>query len=126
MTDIIMKNGGTIDKYMGDCIMAFWNAPLDVEEQRQLALRSSHEMLYHLKVLNVELAKEEALPINVGIGLNTNKDPKDKFFLSISLKDIIKKNINNEILLKKIKKKYEKFLDKIDKYSYLELKEMYK
>tara|TARA_B110000971_G_C19938906_1_gene467773 strand:+ start:614 stop:1177 length:564 start_codon:yes stop_codon:yes gene_type:complete len=62
----------------------------------------------------------------VGIGLNTNKDPKDKFFLSISLKDIIKKNINNEILLKKIKNKYEKFLDKIDKYSYLELKEMYK
>jgi adenylate cyclase len=73
MTDIIMKNGGTIDKYMGDCIMAFWNAPLDVEEQRQLALRSSHEMLYHLKVLNAELAKEEALPINVGIGLNTGE-----------------------------------------------------
>jgi adenylate cyclase len=71
MTNIIMENGGTIDKYMGDCIMAFWNAPLDVKQQRQMALRSSHEMLYHLKILNAELAKEKSLPINVGIGLNT-------------------------------------------------------
>ena len=73
MTDIIMKNGGTIDKYMGDCIMAFWNAPLEVEEQRQMALRTSHQMLYHLKELNDELAKEKSLPINVGIGLNTGE-----------------------------------------------------
>ena len=73
MTDIIMKNGGTIDKYMGDCIMAFWNAPLEVEEQRQLALRSSHQMLYHLEELNIELEKEDSLPINIGIGLNTGE-----------------------------------------------------
>ncbi len=71
MTDIIMNNGGTIDKYMGDCIMAFWNAPLDVDEQRKKAIRSSHEMLKHLKELNVELKEENSLPINVGIGLNT-------------------------------------------------------
>jgi len=71
MTDIIMNNGGTIDKYMGDCIMAFWNAPLDVDEQRKKAIKSSHEMLNHLKELNVELKKENSLPINVGIGLNT-------------------------------------------------------
>ena len=73
MTDIIMANGGTIDKYMGDCIMAFWNAPLDVEHQRQMAIKTSHEMLNHLKELNVELGKEGSLPINVGIGLNTGK-----------------------------------------------------
>jgi len=71
MTDIIMTNDGTIDKYMGDCIMAFWNAPLDVKEQRRLAIKSSHEMLKHLEGLNVELKKEESLPINIGIGLNT-------------------------------------------------------
>ena len=40
MTDIIMSNGGTVDKYMGDCIMAFWNAPLDVEEQADKASRN--------------------------------------------------------------------------------------
>ena len=71
MTDIIMTNEGTIDKYMGDCIMAFWNAPLDVKEQRRLAIKSSHEMLKHLEGLNVELKKENSLPINIGIGLNT-------------------------------------------------------
>ena len=68
-----MKNGGTIDKYMGDCIMAVWNAPLDGEQQRQMALKSAHQMLYHLKELNVELEKENSLPINVGIGLNTGE-----------------------------------------------------
>ena len=73
MTDIIMANGGTIDKYMGDCIMAFWNAPLDVEDQRKMAIKSSHQMLAHLKDLNEELGKEGSLPINVGIGLNTGE-----------------------------------------------------
>ena len=36
-TEIILKHGGTIDKYMGDCIMAFWNAPLDIEDQERKA-----------------------------------------------------------------------------------------
>ena len=71
MTDIIMANEGTIDKYMGDCIMAFWNAPLDVENQETKAVSSALLMLDHLKTLNAELAKENLLPINIGIGLNT-------------------------------------------------------
>ena len=73
MTDIIMRNGGTIDKYMGDCIMAFWNAPLDVEDQRRKAIQTSHDMLDHLEKLNTELEKEDALPIKIGIGLNTGE-----------------------------------------------------
>ena len=73
MTDIIMRNGGTIDKYMGDCIMAFWNAPLDVDKQRYWAIQSAHEMLEHLEGLNEELEKENSLPIKVGIGLNTGE-----------------------------------------------------
>jgi adenylate cyclase len=73
MTDIIMKNEGTIDKYMGDCIMAFWNAPLDVEHQQEMAVKSAVEMLSHLKSLNQELAKDNLLPINIGIGINTGE-----------------------------------------------------
>ena len=62
----------------------------------------------------------------VGIGLNTNNEPKNKSFSSTSLKNIIKKDIDNEIVIKKIKEKYEYFLKDIKKYSYLELKNIYK
>ena len=71
MTDIIMTNEGTIDKYMGDCIMAFWNAPLDVEDQADKAVDTSIGMFKALKELNTQLTKEKMLPINIGIGLNT-------------------------------------------------------
>ena len=71
MTDIIMENDGTIDKYMGDCIMAFWNAPLDVPEQEGKAVKSAVKMLEHLKVLNKELELDGMLPINIGIGINS-------------------------------------------------------
>lgn len=71
MTWTIMNNFGTIDKYMGDCIMAFWNAPLDVPDQRKKAVGTSLEMLSKLESLNKELAQENLLPINVGIGINT-------------------------------------------------------
>ena len=62
----------------------------------------------------------------VGIGLNTNIEPKNKNFLSTSLKNIIKKDIDNKIVLKKIKNNYEVFLSKIKKYSYLYFKRKYK
>ena len=71
MTDIIMENDGTIDKYMGDCIMAFWNAPLDVPDQEGKAVKSAVKMLEHLKVLNEELEGDGLLPINIGIGINS-------------------------------------------------------
>ena len=47
-----MKHGGTIDKYMGDCIMAFWNAPLEIEEQEKKATEAALEMREALGELN--------------------------------------------------------------------------
>jgi adenylate cyclase len=44
MTKIILANGGTIDKYMGDCIMAFWNAPLPCENHAEMAVKSAIEI----------------------------------------------------------------------------------
>ena len=73
MTDLIMNNNGTIDKYMGDCIMAFWNAPLDVKDHKSRALSSALAMVDRLKELNVELEEENKLPINIGIGINTGE-----------------------------------------------------
>jgi adenylate cyclase len=77
MTDTILARGGTIDKYMGDCIMAFWNAPLDDEAHADHACDSALTMFVELDKLNERL-KTEAVelnkpftPLNVGIGLNT-------------------------------------------------------
>ena len=70
-TDIILKHEGTIDKYMGDCIMAFWNAPLDVEDQERKATEAALEMRIALQELNNELRAEGSPEINTGVGINT-------------------------------------------------------
>ena len=73
MTNIIIHNGGTIDKFMGDCIMAFWNAPLDNDKHRQLAVKSAIEMQIQLALLNVQLVAEGLPRIHIGIGINTGE-----------------------------------------------------
>lgn len=77
MTDIIMQRMGYIDKYIGDCIMAFWNAPLDDADHAANACESALTMQETLAALN-EKWKAEAeaegrkhLPINIGVGLNS-------------------------------------------------------
>ena len=72
-TKIILNNGGTIDKYMGDCIMAFWNAPLDCKDHADLAVKSAIEVLEATKELNEELSPLNLPPINVGIGISTGE-----------------------------------------------------
>ena len=73
MTKIILANGGTIDKYMGDCIMAFWNAPLPCKNHAELAIKSAIEIEQATVELNKQF-KEQGLdlpPINVGTGVNS-------------------------------------------------------
>lgn len=77
MTNIILDRQGTIDKYMGDCIMAFWNAPLDDGEHAIHACDSALAMNERLVLLNNELEAEAKVenrrhvPIRIGIGLNS-------------------------------------------------------
>ena len=74
MTDLIMDRRGTIDKYMGDCVMAFWNAPLDNPAHADDACSSAHAMIRELERLNREIreASGGAVPeIKIGIGVNT-------------------------------------------------------
>lgn len=79
MTDTIMSRQGTIDKYMGDCIMAFWNAPLDVPNHAERACESALAMQEQLARLNAELAAEaeangEApMKLGIGVGINTGE-----------------------------------------------------
>ncbi|ABV67188.1 adenylate/guanylate cyclase [Aliarcobacter butzleri RM4018] len=71
MSEIIIKYQGTIDKFIGDAIMAYWNAPIDIKNHCDLALKASLEQLEVLEKLNVELEKENLPKIDIGIGLNT-------------------------------------------------------
>ncbi len=71
MSDIIIKHEGTIDKYIGDAIMAYWNAPLDVENHADAALTSALEQLEALKTLNHALEKDALPRIDIGIGIHT-------------------------------------------------------
>ncbi len=77
LTNAIIERKGTIDKYIGDAIMAFWNAPVDDAEQEANACDAALEMQARAAALNVELKREaEAnggvyMPLRIGIGLNT-------------------------------------------------------
>lgn len=77
LTNVILKNRGTVDKYMGDCIMAFWNAPMDDPNHARNGCMSALAMLQELAPLNQRLEKEaEAegrrhIPLKMGFGLNT-------------------------------------------------------
>ncbi|RBQ29214.1 CHASE2 domain-containing protein [Aliarcobacter vitoriensis] len=71
MSEIIIKYQGTIDKFIGDAIMAYWNAPIDIKNHSDLALKASLEQLEVLEKLNIELEKENLPKIDIGIGLNT-------------------------------------------------------
>ena len=71
MSIIVLRNGGTIDKYMGDCIMAFWNAPLDCENHAEMAVKTAIECAEETDKIKAEF-KERGLPdINIGSGVNT-------------------------------------------------------
>tara|TARA_A100001015_G_scaffold237436_1_gene270031 strand:+ start:924 stop:2801 length:1878 start_codon:yes stop_codon:yes gene_type:complete len=71
MSKIVLKNGGTIDKYMGDCIMAFWNAPLDCPNHAEMAVKTSIECAEETDKIKKEF-REKGLPdINIGSGVNT-------------------------------------------------------
>jgi adenylate cyclase len=71
MTNIILKHGGTIDKYMGDCIMAFWNAPLPCDNHAEMAVRAAMEIEATTKQLQQHYEDMGLPPINVGTGINT-------------------------------------------------------
>jgi adenylate cyclase len=79
MTEIITGLKGTIDKYIGDCIMAFWNAPLDDPEHAGNALRAAQAMRRQLVELNrlwayeARAAARPAVPVRMGIGVNTGE-----------------------------------------------------
>ena len=71
ITEIIFKHNGTIDKYVGDMVMAFWGAPLDDPQHRENAIIAGLEMLEKVEELKEEFAAWGYPEVNVGVGINT-------------------------------------------------------
>jgi adenylate cyclase len=71
MTEIVFKNKGTLDKYMGDALMAFFGAPIHYEKHPHEACRTALQHLEKLADLQDEFKKEGIPPIDIGIGINT-------------------------------------------------------
>jgi adenylate cyclase len=73
MTDILFESGGTLDKYIGDAMVAFWGAPLDMADHAYQAVRGAQLMLEALPEVNKEFEKKKLPKVNIGIGLNTGE-----------------------------------------------------
>lgn len=74
LSEAVLREGGTIDKYIGDCVMAFWNAPLPSSDHPLRAVHASMRMLDAVAALNAALRKEEgetAPSFAIGVGINT-------------------------------------------------------
>ncbi len=71
MTRTILETGGTLDKYIGDAQMAFWNAPLDETKHCKDAVKAALEMLGSLDGFNKSISEEGVPPFGMGIGINT-------------------------------------------------------
>jgi len=72
ITEVIFKNKGTIDKYVGDMVMAFWGAPMDNQKHAFYAVKSGLEMQVALSELNKTFLKEKNFEVKIGVGINTD------------------------------------------------------
>ncbi len=73
LTHLIRSDKGTIDKYMGDCVMAFWGAPVETPDHAQLAVRTALAMTDAIHEINAEHQKQGLPSIGMGVGLNTGQ-----------------------------------------------------
>ena len=73
LSNEILDNQGTIDKYMGDCIMAFWNAPSEDPDHREKSIDAAFAMSKALEQLNLDLNRFDDDKLSVGIGINTGE-----------------------------------------------------
>lgn len=73
MTKLVFENKGTLDKYMGDAIMAFWGAPIAFNDHAKHTCRCALQMMQKLKDINEELTSHNLPQIDIGIGINTGE-----------------------------------------------------
>ena len=71
--DAVRQYGGTIDKFIGDALMAFWNAPLDIDRHENAAVDCALQMRKNMDKLNLELVNADLPPVSIGIGINSGE-----------------------------------------------------
>ena len=123
MTNLIFDNKGTLDKYMGDAIMAFWGAPIPSDNHAKLACHCSLQMLKELEKLNINL-KDRGLPvIKIGIGLNTGEVNAGNMGSNIVRSyTVMGDNVNLASRLEGLNKEYKTKII-ISEYTYEEVKD---
>lgn len=73
MVSVIFKHHGTLDKFVGDCVMAFWGAPLARANHAELAARAALDMIEGLEKLNQKWQSEGRPTLQIGVGINTGE-----------------------------------------------------
>ncbi|MEQ1877485.1 MAG: adenylate/guanylate cyclase domain-containing protein [Bdellovibrionia bacterium] len=73
MTDIVFESRGTLDKYIGDAVMAFWGAPLDVPDHSLRALKATIQMVHSIKDMKAQVLEKYGVELKVGIGVHTGE-----------------------------------------------------
>ena len=71
MVDIIIDEKGTVDKFIGDAIMAYWNAPVEIKNHADNAVKSAIFQIQTLQKIRGDIKKEYGIVLNIGIGINT-------------------------------------------------------
>jgi adenylate cyclase len=73
LTEIVFRHGGTVDKFIGDCIMAVWGAPVRQPDHAARALAAAEEIMSYLETANVALQKKYGREVRLGIGVNSGE-----------------------------------------------------
>jgi len=73
LTEIVFRHGGTVDKFIGDCIMAIWGAPVAQPDHAQRALAAAEDMMRFLESANVRFREVYGVEIRLGIGVNSGE-----------------------------------------------------
>jgi adenylate cyclase len=71
LTALIRRQRGTIDKYMGDCVMAFWGAPVEMADHANLAVRTALQMVDEVRAWSAKHRPADGLQVGIGVGINT-------------------------------------------------------
>jgi adenylate cyclase len=124
MTDIVFEHDGTLDKFVGDAVMAFWGAPLDQPDHAQRAVRCGLDMIRKLRELQQKWAAEGKHVIDIGVGINSGEMVVGNMGAEGKKMDftVIGDNVNLAARVEGLTRKYDSHII-ITEYTYAKVKD---